>query len=159
MVQELVEPVVNSSLQPIRGNEGAPVLGPTNPAREAQGPDRLAPPVTDHGTMPNLKWTFADSHNKLEEGGWARQTTVREMPIATELACVNMRLEAGAIREMHWHKPAEWGFMIKGNARVTTVDETFRAASRIPFKASLVKGASFYSSSTMEHSTRRRRFW
>jgi hypothetical protein len=40
MVQELVEPVVNSSLQPIRGNEGAPVLGPTNPAREAQGPDR-----------------------------------------------------------------------------------------------------------------------
>jgi oxalate decarboxylase len=126
MIEGLEEPVVHSSLQPVRGNEGAPILGPTNPAREAQSLARLTPPVTDHGTLPNLKWTFADSHNKLEEGGWARQTTVREIPIATELACVNMRLEAGVIREMHWHKPAEWGFVIKGNARVTTVDEEGR---------------------------------
>src|ERR1700677_3057180 len=101
MIEGLEEPVVHSSLQPVRGNEGAPILGPTNPAREAQSLARLTPPVTDHGTLPNLKWTFADSHNKLEEGGWARQTTVREIPIATELACVNMRLEAGVIREMH----------------------------------------------------------
>ena len=33
----------------------------------------------------------------------------REMPVATELAIVNMRLKAGAIREMHWHKETEWG--------------------------------------------------
>jgi oxalate decarboxylase len=78
------------SIQPMRGTEGSPIIGPTNPAREAQNLDRLAPPRTDHGTLPNLKWSFADCHNKLEEGGWARQTTVREMPIATALACVNM---------------------------------------------------------------------
>jgi oxalate decarboxylase/phosphoglucose isomerase-like protein (cupin superfamily) len=29
------------------------------------------------------------------------------MSIATALAGVNMRLEAGAIREMHWHNDGE----------------------------------------------------
>ena len=39
----------------IRGEKGASIIGPTNPAREAQGQDRLAPPSTDHGTLPSLK--------------------------------------------------------------------------------------------------------
>jgi hypothetical protein len=67
--------------QAIRGDEGATILGPTNPAREAQSADRATPPRTDHGTLPNLKWCFADSHYRLEEGRWARQTTVPEIPI------------------------------------------------------------------------------
>jgi oxalate decarboxylase len=108
--------------QPIRGNKGAKILGPSNPGREAQNRDRLAPPPTDHGTMPNLRWSFADCHNRLQPGGWARQTTHREMPIARDIACVNMRLEAGAFRELHWHKETEWGFVLKGKMRVTAVD-------------------------------------
>ncbi len=32
-----------------------------------------------------------------------------------------MRLKAGAIREMHWHKPEEWGFVIEGQKRITAV--------------------------------------
>jgi oxalate decarboxylase len=115
-----------SPAKPIRGDKGASILGPTNPPREAESPSRLAPPATDHGTMPNLKWSFADSHNRLEEGGWARQTTVRELPIATELAGVNMRLMAGAVRELHWHKENEWAFMLKGRARITAVDQKLR---------------------------------
>jgi oxalate decarboxylase len=91
----------------MRDNQGASILGPTNPAREAQDPDLLVQPRTDHGTLPSLRWSFADSHNRLEEGGWARQTTIRELPIATEIAAVNMRLKAGAVRELHWHKEAE----------------------------------------------------
>ena len=35
---------------------------------------------------------------------------------------MNMRLEAGAIRELHWHKQAEWAFMLAGTARVTAID-------------------------------------
>src|SRR5262249_33078605 len=108
--------------EPIGGNEGAPVIGPPNLAREAESPSRLAPPQTDHGTLPSLKWSFADSHNRLEHGGWARQTTGRELPIARALNCVNMRLKAGAIRELHWHKPDEWGLVIKGRVRGTPVD-------------------------------------
>ncbi len=112
--------------QPIRDNQGASILGPTNPPREAQAQDLLAPPRTDHGTLPSLRWSFADSHNRLEEGGWARQTTIRELPVATEIAGVNMRLKAGAVRELHWHKEAEWAYMIAGRARITAVDPELR---------------------------------
>ncbi len=76
--------------------------------------------------MPNLKWSFSDSHMRLEEGGWARQTTVRELPISKAMAGVNMRLKAGVVREMHWHKEAEWAYMIKGKARITAVDQDGR---------------------------------
>lgn len=88
---------------PIRNGEGANIIGPRNIERESQAPDMVRPPSTDHGTLPNMKWSFADSHTRIEEGGWARQTTVRELPTSTELAGVNMRLEEGAIRELHWH--------------------------------------------------------
>ncbi|MDP4005564.1 oxalate decarboxylase family bicupin [Methylobacterium sp. NEAU K] len=113
-------------LPPRRGAKGADILGPKNPARAAEEPFTLAPPATDHGTMPNLKWSFSDSHMRLEEGGWARQTTVRELPVSKAMAGVNMRLQAGAVREMHWHKEAEWAYMIKGKARITAVDQDGR---------------------------------
>ncbi len=113
--------------EPIRGNEGAAIIGPTNPARQAQSPDRLRPPTTDNGTLPTLRWSFADSHVKMREGGWSRQATRREIPASKDLAMVNMRLKAGAVRELHWHKPAEWAFMLKGRARITAVDQEGRA--------------------------------
>lgn len=113
------------SPKPIRGHQGASILGPKNPTREAEDRDRIAPPTTDAGTLPNLKWSFADSHMRLEEGGWARQTTIRELPIASQIAGVNMRLEAGAIRELHFHKEAEWAFMIKGKARISAIDHNY----------------------------------
>ena len=117
---------ISKSPRPIRGNAGASILGPTNPARAIESPDRIDPPATDAGTMPNLKWSFADSHTRLEDGGWARQVTIRELSIATDLAAVNMRLKAGAIRELHWHKEAEWAYMLSGKARVTAVDSSYR---------------------------------
>jgi oxalate decarboxylase len=133
--------------QPIRGDEGATLIGPTNPAREAQSPSRLKPPETDHGTMPSLKWSFADSHNRLEEGGWARQTTIRELPIATDLAGVNMRLTAGGVRELHWHKEGEWSFMLKGRARITSVDQELRT-----FQEDVGEGEGWFFPSGIPHS-------
>lgn len=112
--------------QPIDGKRGASILGPTNPSREAENPDLIAAPATDHGDVPNMRWSYADSHNHLEPGGWGRQTTVRELPIATTIAGVNMRLTPGGIRELHWHRSAEWAYMIAGRARVTTVDQNGR---------------------------------
>lgn len=55
-----------------------------------------------------MRWSFADSHVRIEEGGWTRQTTARELGTSVELAAVNMRLGPNVIRELHWHKEAEW---------------------------------------------------
>jgi oxalate decarboxylase len=33
-----------------------------------------------------------------------------------------MRLKPGGIRELHWHKEAEWSFMLAGSARITAID-------------------------------------
>jgi len=75
-----------------RNGDGSSILGLRNYARERQAPDMLRPPSTD---------------TRTEEGGWARQSTTRELPTSEELAGVNMRLDEGAIRELQWHKEAE----------------------------------------------------
>jgi oxalate decarboxylase len=112
--------------EPIRGDWGASILGPRNIPLERENPDLLASPYTDNGTIPNLKFSFAAARNRLVTGGWAREVTVRELPVAKELAGVNMRLKPGGIRELHWHKEAEWAYMLAGRARITAVDEQGR---------------------------------
>jgi oxalate decarboxylase family bicupin protein len=47
---------------------------------------------------------------------------VRELGISTPVAGVDMRLNAGGVRELHWHKAAEWAYMLYGTARITAVD-------------------------------------
>jgi oxalate decarboxylase len=108
--------------QPQRRGEGGTDPGPRNVSRDRQNPDLLVPPSTDHGTLPNLRFSFADAHIRLESGGWTRQVTVRELGISKDIAGVNMRLNAGGIRELHWHKAAEWAYMLYGTARITAVD-------------------------------------
>ncbi|WP_276127853.1 cupin domain-containing protein [Mycobacterium shigaense] len=103
----------------IRGDRGATVLGPDNEPIGRQNPG--APP-TDSGSLPNLKFSFGAAHNRLLDGGWAREVTVRELPVATTLAGVNMRLKRGAYRELHWHREAEWAFMLAGSARIAAID-------------------------------------
>ena len=117
---------MNLDPQPIRENEGGTDPGPRNVLLDRQNPDMLTPPSTDSGTLPNLKFSFSLAHNRLLEGGWARQVTVRELPIATTLAGVNMRLNPGAMRELHWHKEAEWAYMLSGRARISAVDQEGR---------------------------------
>jgi oxalate decarboxylase len=111
---------------PVMDGRGASILGPRNIPLERENPSLLASPKTDSGTIPNLKFSFAAARNRLLTGGWAREVTVRELPIATELAAVNMRLKPGGIRELHWHKEAEWAFMLAGRARITAVDQDGR---------------------------------
>ena len=83
---------------PIEGNKGATILGPRDPDREAENPDFLTPPATDHGSIPNLRFSFADTHMKIRQGGWSREVTQRELPIAKTIAGVNMRLTPGGER-------------------------------------------------------------
>jgi oxalate decarboxylase len=64
--------------QPQRPGHGGTDPGPRNLSRDRQNPDLLVPPSTDHGTLPNLRFSFADAHMRLEPGGWTRQVTVRD---------------------------------------------------------------------------------
>lgn len=112
-------------LHPIRKSDGAGATdyGPRDVMRDQENPDMFVPPVTDEGLVPNLKFSFSDAHMQLSQGGWSREITVRELPVAKTLAGVNMRLTPGGVRELHWHQQAEWAFMILGRARITAVDQ------------------------------------
>lgn len=113
--------------QPIR-NDGTGWwdLGPRDVLRDLENPDMLVPPATDAGTIPNLKFSFSDTYMQLNHGGWSREVTVRQLPIATTLAGVNMALTPGGVRELHWHQQAEWAIMLVGRARITAVDQNGR---------------------------------
>ncbi|GJE86562.1 oxalate decarboxylase family bicupin [Phanerochaete sordida] len=107
----------------IRGSLGATVIGPQNVPLDLENPDLLAPPTTDNGLVDNAKWPFSLSHNRLQTGGWARQQNINQLPAADELAGVDMRLEKGAIRELHWHTASEWAYVTKGSVQVTAVNQ------------------------------------
>jgi oxalate decarboxylase len=112
----------DSMPQLTRPGRGGTNPGPKNPIRAGQDADMLSPPATDHGTLPNLRFSFEDSHARLERGGWSRQVTARELGASKNVAGVNMRLNRGAVRELHWHKAAEWAYLLSGRARITALD-------------------------------------
>jgi oxalate decarboxylase len=118
----MAQPVPTQLPEPIRGQLGATIMGPRNVPLERENPDLLASPPTDDGTIPNMKFSFSNARNRLLTGGWSREVTQRELPISTTMAGVDMRLKPGAIRELHWHKEAEWAYMLAGSARVTAID-------------------------------------
>ena len=86
--------------QPQRPGYGGTDPGPGNLARDRQNADLLVPPSTDSGTLPNLRFSFADAHMRLTSGGWTRQVSVRELGISKTIAGVDMRLNAGGMRRL-----------------------------------------------------------
>jgi oxalate decarboxylase len=96
--------------------------GPHDPAQEAVNPYEWQGLPTDHGNLGTLRHSFSAVHNRHTDAGWAREVTVRNFPISKSMAGVNMRLPLGAVRELHWHVPAEWAFVTYGNGRITAVD-------------------------------------
>jgi oxalate decarboxylase len=107
---------------PTRDDRSASAPGPGNPPLDQQNPDSFLPPSTDAGGVQTFKYPFALSHKRMQEGGWSREVTVRELAVSKSIAGVDMRLTAGGVRELHWHTAAEWAFMLYGNARITGLD-------------------------------------
>ncbi|MGC4861069.1 cupin domain-containing protein [Micromonospora sp. DT41] len=99
---------------------------PRNPAIDKTHPDLVNPPSTDHGLMPNLVFPFSLSHTRQESGGWTREITNRLLPIAHDLAIIDMKLDPGAYRELHWHVQSEWAIVLKGHGRIAAVDQEGR---------------------------------
>jgi oxalate decarboxylase len=106
------------------GERGASVSdpGPENQTLRDLNPNSFMPPPTDHG-LPQIFWSsFSGMRRHIQEGGWSRQVNVHDFPISKEIAGVNMRLTAGGIRELHWHKANEWALMLTGNCRLTALN-------------------------------------
>ena len=112
----------DQKVYPTKGDKSASAPGPGNYPLDSQNPDSFLPPPTDAGGVPTFKYPFGISHKRMQEGGWSREVTVRELPVSKSMAGVDMRLTAGGVRELHWHTAAEWAFMLYGNARITGLD-------------------------------------
>lgn len=87
-----------------------------------ENPSTDLPPPTDHGDLGPVWYSFNLAHKRVENGGWTRQVTQRELPLSKDIAGVNMRLDAGSFRELHWHTAGEWAYMLYGTARVTVLN-------------------------------------
>ena len=103
-------------------NRSASNPGPVNKAIADQNPSSTLPPITDKGDVDTFWYSFDLAHRRIQNGGWTRQVTEKDLPSSKDLAGVNMRLTAGGYRELHWHTANEWAFMIYGNARVTVMN-------------------------------------
>ena len=88
--------------------------GPKNPVINDQFPSFQSPPATDVGDMQLFWGSFNNAAKRIQNGGWARQVTKSDFAISDAVSGVNMRLGPGGIREMHWHRAAEWAIMTNG---------------------------------------------
>jgi hypothetical protein len=115
------------NFQPMRGSSDSPTdPGPRTYQYEVLNPDLYAPPGTDSGAVSNAKWPLGLSHNRHgtpATAGWARQENTENLPIATAMAGVDMRLSPNAYRELHWHQANEWSLILNGSVRLTASNE------------------------------------
>ncbi|KAH0494617.1 hypothetical protein TgHK011_001233 [Trichoderma gracile] len=110
--------------QPISPDgKGGPFSGGTNHELDLQNPNNLGQQSTDNGVVPNLKWSFSDSRTRILKGGWVREQVITDLPASHDVAGAQMHLKKGAIREMHWHRVAEWGIVYAGRIILSAVDE------------------------------------
>ena len=80
-------------------------------------------PTVSAKELPTFKFALEKSDGKVIGNSYGKEATVTQLPISKGIAGVSMRLEPGAMREMHWHATAaEWAFVFEGRVRTTVVD-------------------------------------
>lgn len=73
--------------------------------------------------LPSFKFALEKSKGKVIGDSFGKEATVTQLPISKGLAGVSMKLEPGAMRELHWHATAaEWAFVLEGRVRTTVID-------------------------------------
>jgi oxalate decarboxylase len=80
-------------------------------------------PLLGGDELPTFKFELEKSEGKVIGHSYGKEATVKQLPISKGLAGVSMKLEPGAMRELHWHATAaEWAFVIEGNVRTTVIE-------------------------------------
>lgn len=79
-------------------------------------------PVSAGKELPTFKFALEKSKGKVIGGSFGKEVTVEQLPISKGIAGVSMKLEPGAMRELHWHATAaEWAFVLEGRVRTTVI--------------------------------------
>jgi oxalate decarboxylase len=77
----------------------------------------------DIAAMPEFKYSLDGGVPKITSGGWAKESTLHQLPVSKGLAGVHMFLNPGASRELHWHAiAAEWAFVIDGRCQTMVLE-------------------------------------
>jgi oxalate decarboxylase len=70
--------------------------------------------------LPTFKFALEKSEGKVIGNSYGKEATVAQLPISKGIADVSMKLETGAMRELHWHPNAdEWQHVLAGKVSVT----------------------------------------
>ncbi|HKF23042.1 MAG TPA: cupin domain-containing protein [Candidatus Angelobacter sp.] len=81
-------------------------------------------PILSGKELPTFKFALEKSQGKVIGDSYGKEATVVQLPISKGIAGVSMRLEPGAMRELHWHATAaEWAFVMEGRVRTTVIDQ------------------------------------
>jgi oxalate decarboxylase len=127
----------------------------------------------DIEAMPNFKYSLDGNIPKITSGGWAKESTIHQLPVSKGIAGVHMFLNPGASRELHCHAIAAngpsslmadakpWLSSLQAQARSTTTSRgifgTSPKATAIRSNASATSLATLSCLSTMvrfsEHGT------
>src|SRR5258708_29907730 len=75
-------------------------------------------PLVSGAELPTFKFALEKSAGKVIGGSFGKEATVEQLPISKGIAGVALRLEPGAMRELHSHAPAaQWAFWVEGRGR------------------------------------------
>jgi oxalate decarboxylase len=87
------------------------------------GPKVASHDPKDIAAMPEFKYALDGGVPKITSGGWAKESTLHQLPVSKGLAGVHMFLNPGASRELHWHAIADdWAFIIDGRCQTMVLD-------------------------------------
>jgi oxalate decarboxylase len=80
-------------------------------------------PETSGKDLPTFKFALEKSEGKVMGESFGKEATVVQLPVSKDLAGVSMKIQHGAMRELHWHATAaEWAFVLEGRVRTTVID-------------------------------------
>ena len=97
-------------------------------AKDSEGGDpsfmnNVPDPLLAGKDLPTFKFALEKSTGKVIGNSFGKEATVEQLPISKGIAGVSMKMEPGAMRELHWHATAaEWAFVLEGRVRTTVIE-------------------------------------
>src|SRR3979409_537109 len=80
-------------------------------------------PLLSGKELPTFKFELEKSKGKVIGNSFGKEATAEQLPISKGIAGVSMKIEPGAMRELHWHATAaEWALVLEGRVRTTVID-------------------------------------